>query len=96
MHRFAGETGVFANAQLGPPLIRRHCTVRGASLRLLSTAAHKLALTARSIDRVLKVARTVADLDAAPEISERHVAEALQYRGLEHMWPRPEARASRA
>ena len=56
MHRFAGETGVFVNAQLGPPLVRWHCTVRGASLRLLSTAAHKLALTARSLDSVLKVA----------------------------------------
>jgi magnesium chelatase family protein len=85
MHRFAGEAGVFANAQLGPSLVRRYCIVRGATLSLLSTAAHKLALTARSLDRTLKVARTIADLDAAPEIGERHVAEALQYRGLERM-----------
>jgi len=87
MRRVAGESGVFANAQLGSALVRRHCVVRGATLRLLSTAAHKLALTARSLDRTLKVARTIADLDAAPEINERHLAEALQYRGLERVRP---------
>ncbi len=89
--RFAGEEGVFANAQLGSALVRRHCIVRGATLRLLTTAAHKLALTARSLDRVLKVARTIADLDATPEIAERHLAEALQYRGLERAWPPAES-----
>jgi magnesium chelatase family protein len=83
MHRLAGERGVFANAQLGAALVRRHCVMRGAALRLLSTAAHKLALTARSLDRTLKVARTIADLAAAPEIGERHIAEALQYRGFD-------------
>jgi magnesium chelatase family protein len=90
MRRLAGETGIFANAQLGAALVRRHCVVRGATLRLLSAAAHKLALTARSLDRTLKVARTIADLDAAPEIGDRHLAEALQYRGLERAWPQPE------
>ena len=90
-HRFGGEAGVFANAQLGPRLVRRHCLVRGAGRALLRAAAERLALTARSLDRVLKVARTIADLDGgSPEIEERHLAEALQYRGLERTWPRPE------
>jgi magnesium chelatase family protein len=90
MHRLADEEGIFANAQLGAALVRRHCIVRGATLRLLSTAAQKLALTARSLDRTLKVARTIADLDAAAEIGERHLAEALHYRGLDRAWPRLE------
>jgi magnesium chelatase family protein len=87
MHRLAGEIGVFANAQLGPVLVRRHCIVRGPTLRFLSSAAHKLALTARSLDRTLKVARTIADLDAAPDIGEHHLAEALQYRSLDRALP---------
>ncbi len=81
--RLRAEPGVFANAQLGPALVRRHCVVRGATFRLMSAAAEKLALTARSLDRTLKVARTIADLEGARDIGEDHLAEALQYRGLE-------------
>jgi magnesium chelatase family protein len=88
--RFAAEPGVFANGQLGPRLVRRHCALRSAVQSLLHEAAERLALTARSIHRVLKVARTIADLDGVPDIQERHLAEALQYRGLERAWPRPE------
>jgi magnesium chelatase family protein len=81
--RLSDEHGVFANAQLGPRLVRRHCLLRGSTRTLLRAAAERLALTARSIHRVLKVSRTIADLDGAPEIEERHLGEALQYRGLE-------------
>jgi magnesium chelatase family protein len=63
--------------------------LRGAARALLREAAEQLSLTARSIHRVLKVSRTIADLDQAPEIGERHLAEALQYRGLDRAWPRP-------
>ena len=72
-------------ADLGPSLVRRHCVVRGPALQLLRLAAEKLALTARSLDRTLKVARTIADLAGAGEIAEDHLAEALQYRGLEQV-----------
>jgi magnesium chelatase family protein len=89
-HRLAGEPEVFANAQLGPRLVRRYCDLRGPTRTLLHQAAERLSLTARSIHRVLKVSRTIADLDASVEIGERHLAEALQYRGLDRAWPRPE------
>jgi magnesium chelatase family protein len=69
-------------------MVRRYCVVRGAVRTLLRDAAESLSLTARSMRRVLKVSRTIADLDAAAEIGERHLAEALQYRGLERAWPR--------
>ena len=88
--RLAGTPGVYANADLGPALVRTHCVVRGSGLRLLRLAAEKLALTARSLDRTLKVARTIADLAGAGEIGEEHLAEALQYRGLERVRPRAE------
>jgi magnesium chelatase family protein len=88
--RFSAEPRVFANGQLGPRLVRRHCVLRGAVQSLLHEAAERLALTARSIHRVLKMARTIADLDGVPDIQERHLAEALQYRGLDRAWPRPE------
>ncbi len=88
--RFAGTTGVYANADLGPALVRTHCVVRGPALSLLRLAAEKLALTARSLDRTLKVARTIADLAGVGEIGEDHLAEALQYRGLERMKPTAE------
>ncbi len=81
--RLVDEPGIFANAQLGPRLVRRHCVTRGATHALLRAAGEQLGLTARSIHRVLKVSRTIADLDGAPEIEERHLGEALQYRGLE-------------
>jgi magnesium chelatase family protein len=85
-HRLAREPGAFANADLTPRTVRRYCAVRGGVRRLLESAALKLGLTARAIDRVLKVSRTIADLDSAPEIGEPHLAEALQYRGLGQAW----------
>lgn len=88
-HRFVAESGVFANAQLGPRLVRRYCELHGTARALLRAAAEQLSLTARSIHRVLKVSRTIADLDQTQEIGERHLAEALQYRGLDRAWPRP-------
>ena len=81
--RLGDASGVFANAQLDIRLLRRHCALRGSTRTLLRAAAERLALTARSIHRVLKVARTIADLDCAAEIEERHLSEALQYRSLE-------------
>ncbi len=84
--RFAEEPGVFANAQLGARQVRRHCRLSGSTRALLRTAAERLGLTARALDRVRKVARTIADLEGAPEITDTHLAEALQYRGVDREW----------
>jgi len=73
------------NAYIPPQDLRRHCALDAAGLKLLSEAARKLGLSARSLDRVLRVARTIADLDSSPGVSIRHLAEAMQYRSLERL-----------
>ena len=83
LERLGAGSSVFANAQLDTRLVRRHCGLHRVTRTLLRTAAERLALTARSIHRMLKVARTIADLDGAARIEERHLSEALQYRSLE-------------
>ena len=71
------------NADLSGHALRRHCRPEPDALRLLATAAGRLALSARAYDRVLRLARTIADLDAADRIAAPHVAEALQYRSAD-------------
>jgi magnesium chelatase family protein len=80
--RFA-RSRVRANAQMGPRLIRRHCLLPGEGQRLLSLAVARLGLSARGHDRVLRVARTIADLGKEEAIRAEHVAEAIQYRSLD-------------
>ncbi len=77
--RYAGDH-IRTNAELTSPLMRRHCQLDRAGTRVLDTAIRRLGLSARAYDRVRKVARTIADLSAAPEISADAVAEALQFR----------------
>ena len=77
----AVATGVATNARLAPRALRAACALDVRTERLLRSAADRLALTARAFDRVLRVARTIADLDAAAAVGYDHVAEALQYRG---------------
>jgi magnesium chelatase family protein len=81
--RFEGESGVFANSQMHARLIRRFCKIDSEGRDLLRSACIKLGLSARSYSKVLKVARTIADLDGATGIEPRHLAEAIQYRSYE-------------
>jgi len=74
---------VFCNAHMSPRQIRRFCQVGGEAQSLLETAMERLGLSARAYDRILKVARTIADLEAAEAIQPEHIAEAIQYRSLD-------------
>jgi len=77
--RFAG-TNVSCNAQMTPPMVGQFCALDDAGEALLKSAFDRLGLTARSHDRLLRVARTIADLEGAARIDAAHLAEALQYR----------------
>ncbi|HEX7119315.1 MAG TPA: YifB family Mg chelatase-like AAA ATPase [Longimicrobiales bacterium] len=81
--RFRGRSGVFANAHMGPREVRRFCRVDEAGEALLRAAMSRLGLSARAYHRVLKLARTIADLEGVDGISAAHVAEAVQYRSLD-------------
>jgi len=83
--RFAGLK-IYANAQMTPRLIRKHCHLDPACEKLLENAMSRMGLSARAHDRILKVARTIADLDGAPEIVPKHIAEAIQYRSLDRTY----------
>ena len=81
--RFAGRADIHANAHMAPRDLRRFCAIGEASDALLRTAISRLGLSARAYHRVLKIARTIADLDGAAEIGTAHVSEAIQYRSLD-------------
>ena len=76
------DDGIRTNAEMNGPLIRRYCNPTGESERLLKDAFQKLQLSARAYQRVLKVARTIADLENSETILPEHYAEAIQYRSM--------------
>jgi len=87
LDRFGTETDMFCNAHMQSRSIRRYCRIDQAGKGLLKEAITKLGLSARAYDRILKVARTVADLSSEPDILSEHIAEAIQYRTLDRqMW----------
>ncbi len=75
-----GDDGNMCNARMGPDELRTHCNLDEACADLMKQAFDALGLTARSYDRILKVARTIADLDGSTDIAPKHIAEAIQYR----------------
>jgi len=81
--RYAGIEGVFSNAQMGTKMMQELCVVPSAGQQLLKTAMWRLNLSARAYDRILKVSRTIADLNASDQIGIEHIAEAIQYRSLD-------------
>jgi len=81
--RFAQRPGVYANAHMAPRDIRAFCRVSDGAEALLKTALTRLGLSARAYHRILKIARTIADLDGAADLQPKHVSEAIQYRSLD-------------
>jgi magnesium chelatase family protein len=73
----------YYNARMPSRLIRKECALDDSGERTLEMAVRRMALSARAHDRILKVARTVADLGGAERVSAKHVAEAVQYRSLD-------------
>jgi magnesium chelatase family protein len=84
--RFTTEKNTYSNAQMAPKMIRKHCAISADGEKLLETAVARLGLSARAHDRILKVSRTIAGLDAAESIEPKHLSEAIQYRTLDRSY----------
>jgi len=81
--RFKEQTGIYCNAQMTSKLLKEICVIDKVGQNLLKTAMEKLNLSARAYDRILKVARTIADLSQSENIKSEYLAEAIQYRSLD-------------
>ena len=85
--RFRSDKKVNCNARMGPRQIQQHCKLSDESQELIRVAMTELNLSARAYDRILKVSRTVADLQSNDEITSEHVSEAIQYRTFDRtLW----------
>ncbi len=86
MQADAGGNEVLCNAQLDPAGVHRYCQTTPGAMTLLKQAYERLGLSARGHDRILRVARTIADLDASENICEEHIAQAIQLRSLDRKY----------
>ncbi len=82
--RFADDPLIHCNAQMGSRLLKIHCYLDDGSGRLLHQAVDRLGLSARAYHRIIKIARTIADLEGKEQIASTHVGEAIQYRRMQH------------
>ena len=77
---------IFSNSELTPKLAKIYCKLNNSDAKLMEKSFEKLGLSARAYDRILKVARTIADLDNSTNIKTKHLAEAIQYRSLDRKY----------
>ena len=86
LRRFFDEK-IYTNAQMGPRHLRKHCVLTPECEKIMENAVTKLGFSARGYDRILKVARTIADLAGEANLSPKHLSEAVQYRTLDrNLW----------
>lgn len=85
LERFKGKK-IYSNSKMSPPMTKEYCKLDKTSEDILKTAFETLSLSARAYDKILKVARTIADLDGEENISINHLAEAIQYRSLDQKY----------
>ena len=81
--RFSNDEGIYCNAQMSSKMLRKYCAVDEAGQQLLKAAMARMNLSARAYDRILKVARTIADLAGSERVQTEHLAEAINYRNLD-------------
>ena len=85
LKRFKGQK-IYSNSKMSPPLTKQHCHLDPEAETILKNAFENLSLSARAYDKILKVARTIADLDGEENIGVAHLAEAIQYRSLDQKY----------